>query len=167
MFLDYFKIHIFAMLKRCIVLSLMNRLQNHYAILISYIGGRSLYDGNNKGSFKNALYFDNNPIEIDLINWYAWRYTNLMPEIDCDFLQHWKLPFLYIKDGCNILLICPHDWSSDWWTKFIHITLVPTTNHIYLIETFLMLLQFLDADFIADDELLTFDSTFGWMNKRF
>ena len=64
-FLNIFKILIFAMLKRCIVLSLMNRLQNHYAILISYIGGRSLYDGNNKESFKNALYFDNNPIEID------------------------------------------------------------------------------------------------------
>ena len=54
--------------KWCIVLSLMSRFKNHCAILNSYIGGRSLYDGNNKGSFKNALYFDNNPIEIDLIN---------------------------------------------------------------------------------------------------
>ena len=151
----------------CIVLSLMNRLQIHYAILISYIGGRSSYNGNNKGSFKNALYFDNNPIEIDLINWYACRYRNPMPEIDCDFLQHWKSPFLYIEDGCNILLICTHDWSSDWWTKFIHIALAPTTNHIYLIKTLLMILQFFDANFIADDELLTFNSTFAWMHERF
>ena len=77
------------------------------------------------------------------------------------------LPFSYIKDGCSILLICPHDWSSDWWTKFIHITLLPTTNHIHLIKTFLMILQFLDANFIADDESLTFNSTFAWMHERF